>query len=453
MARADILNIMYSREMSPLEFRFEALSMPSMYNYLTIQDIEQLRYIATSNKYAAKIDLKYRAIDEIMTRRGFRKFHCGTNRIVYKFLEDESFLVKIALDKVGMGDNPKEYKNQFLLKPFVTKMFQMSPCGTVAFVERVQPITSRQEFSSIANEVFELLSNCIIGKYVLEDVGTKYFMNYGLRNGFGPVLLDYPYVFELDGNKLYCNKVFPNGFRCDGEIDYDAGFNNLVCTKCGKIYLAQELETSIKDKLIIMKDEGELNMKIQITRGNNVILNHDTSRETKTINRTAKTVKAPRITVSLGDKIMTKEKEKYNKEFNGNKPTKEFKKEIRNNKDYSNNNKFQNRKGGNRNNSRFDKFKNYESRKQQPEVNKEEDNNLNKKIENPLPDNSKFIQSLKEEQKLLDIRKEIGTDNGDTNEIQKDEDILKAYGLKEEDFNEPGISESKEEKSNILDQY
>lgn len=445
MARADILNIMYSREMSPLEFRFETLAMPSMYNYLTIQDIDQLRYIATSNRYAAKIDLKYRAIDEIMTRRGFRKFHCGTNRIVYKFLEDESFLVKIALDKVGMGDNPKEYKNQFLLKPFVTKMFQMSPCGTVAFVERVQPITSRQEFSSIANEVFELLSNCIIGKYVLEDVGTKYFMNYGLRNGFGPVLLDYPYVFELDGNKLYCNKVFPNGVRCDGEIDYDAGFNNLVCTKCGKIYLAQDLEASIKDKLIIMKDEGELNMKIQIKRGNNVLLDHDTSRETRTITRTAKTVKAPRVNVSLGEKILTKTEEK--KEFNGNKSTKEYKKEINNNRNKGNynNNKYQNRKNNNRGNSRFDKFKDYNKGK---EIEQREEKEETKQP--PTVDNSKFIQSLKEEQRILDIKKEIGTD-GETDKVkEKETDIFKAYGIKEEDFNEP---EEQKTENNILDQY
>lgn len=458
MARADILNIMYSREMSPLEFRFETLTMPSMYNYLTIQDINQLRYIATSNKYAAKIDLKYKAIDDIMVRRGFRKFHCGTNRIVYKFLEDETFLVKIALDKVGMGDNPKEYKNQFLLKPFVTKMFQMSPCGTVAFVERVQPVTSRQEFSSIANEVFELLSNCIIGKYVLEDVGTKYFMNYGLRNGFGPVLLDYPYVFELDGNKLYCNKVYPNGFRCDGEIDYDAGFNNLVCTKCGKIYLAQELEASIKDKLIIMKDEGELNMKIQIKRGNNVLIDHDTSKESRTINRTAKTVKAPRVNVSLGEKLLTKREEK--REFNGNKSTKEYKKDINNNKEKDhnkgkgsyNNNKYQNRKS-NKGNSRFDKFKDYnKTEKPKEEV-------INEKIteykEKPSIDNSKFIESLKEEQKILDIKKEIGTDGSEEVEVKEtDEDIYKAYGISEEDFNEPTeVEEEKELNKDILNQY
>ena len=35
----------------------------------------------------------------------------------------------------------------------------------------------------------------------MADIGTNFFMNWGIRPGFGPVLLDYPYVYELDGNK------------------------------------------------------------------------------------------------------------------------------------------------------------------------------------------------------------------------------------------------------------
>lgn len=450
MAKADILNIMYSREMSPLEFKFESLWMPPMYNYLTMEDINSLRMIATSNRYAAKIELKYKAIDQIMTRRGFSKFHCGTNRIVYKYLEDQSFLVKIALDKVGMGDNPREYKNQFLLKPFVTKMFHVSPCGTVAFVERVQPITSRQEFESVGNEVYELLSNCIIGKYVLEDVGTKYFMNYGLRNGFGPVLLDYPYVFELDGNKLYCNKIFPNtGMKCDGEIDYDAGFNNLVCSKCGKMYLAQELEKSIQDKLIIMKDEGELNMKIQVKKGNQVLLSHDTSKETETITRPSRTMRAPRIKVSLDGKELSRKKEEKiftpNKKVNQEKNrmednrNKDFKKEM--NKHNNNNKGSQNRKG-NKPNSRFDKFNNNNS----VPKSKFEETILKKEEDEKLLDAKEAISKAIVEEEVKETIEEV-------KEVEiPDEDTLKAYGLKEEDFNEPE-QEKEEINEDILNNY
>ena len=457
MARADILNIMYSKEKSPLDFQFDSLWMPPMYNYLTVQDIEMLRQIATSNRYAAKIELKYKAIDEIMTRRGFRKFHCGTNRIVYKYLEDESFLVKIALDKVGMGDNPREYKNQFLLKPFVTKVFHVSPCGTVAFVERVQPITSRQEFQSIAGDIFEMLINCIIGKYVLEDIGTKYFMNYGLRNGFGAVLLDYPYVFELDGSKLYCNKVNPYTMvRCDGEIDYDEGFNNLICSKCGKLYLAQELEKSIKDKLILMKEEGEMDMKISVRRGNNVIINHDTSMESDVIVRKPKTMQGPRnMTVSINDKVMNAPKENSNNKYsNGRKRIMEEKKKFNNNKNIenkqqenkkykSNPNKFQNRKNGNKN-SRLDKFNNmpnntHEVVKPIEKILKEQEIEEVRKIVSESAEASKEIIKDVEETVINkeEVVKAVEEKTEDNNIIDSHEDLLQAYGLTDKDFEEP----------------
>ena len=289
MAKADLLSILYSKEKSPLEFKFDSMWIPSMYNFLTPQDIAELHYLASSAKFSSKIDFKYKEIDRIMTNRGFKKFHCGTNRIVYSYLEDQSFLVKIALDKVGLTDNPAEYRNQFLLKPFVTKVFEVSPCGTVATVERVEPITSRQEFMSVAEDIFDLMNQCIIGKYVLEDVGTNYFMNWGLRKGFGAVLLDYTYVYELDGNKLFCNKVEPiTGEVCNGVIDYDSGFNNLICSKCGKRYLAKSLEQSVKDKLIILKDEGEIEMKIRLQRGNETVAVFQTNDETSTIIRRPK---------------------------------------------------------------------------------------------------------------------------------------------------------------------
>lgn len=300
MAKADLLSILYSKEKSPLEFKFDSMWIPSMYNFLTPQDIKELHYLASSAKFSSKIDFKYKEIDRIMTNRGFRKFHCGTNRIVYSYLEDHSFLVKIALDKVGLSDNPAEYRNQFLLKPFVTKVFEVSPCGTVATVERVEPITSREEFMSVAEDIFDLMNQCIIGKYVLEDVGTKYFMNWGLRKGFGAVLLDYTYVYELDGNKLFCNKFVPEtGQICNGVIDYDSGFNNLICSKCGKRYLAKDLERSVKENLIILKEEGEIDMKISLKRGNETVATFFTNDETETIVRKKKRNYEPQLKVSL----------------------------------------------------------------------------------------------------------------------------------------------------------
>lgn len=182
MARSDIKSIIYSKDKSPLDFQFESLVAPPLLSMMTMEDIARLNTIAKSIKYSSKIELKLNEIDKIMKPRGFIKFHAGTNRIVYRPLEVPSMVVKIAIDRVGLRDNPDEYENQFLLKPFVTKVFEVSPCGTIGSFERVQPLTSRAEFMSMAEDIFELINNKIIGEYILEDIGTDYFMNWGVRN-------------------------------------------------------------------------------------------------------------------------------------------------------------------------------------------------------------------------------------------------------------------------------
>lgn len=270
MAKTDVLDILRSKKMSPLEFNFESLWIPPMHYYLSPQDVESLRQIATSVRLSSKIQQKYKMIDDIMRARGFKRFSAGTNRVVYSFFEDTRFLVKIAVDKVGMQDNPLEYENQFLLKPYVTKMFYISPCGTVGFAERVLPVKNKAEFKEIAPDVFDIIVNKILGKYVVEDVGTKFFMNWGIRMGFGPVLLDYPYVYKLDGKKLFCTKSDPiTNTTCDGEIDYDVGFNHLVCTKCGKRYLATNLRDNSIDNTIIIK--GGIQMRVILKKGEEII--------------------------------------------------------------------------------------------------------------------------------------------------------------------------------------
>lgn len=271
MAKIDVLDILRVKKQSPLEFEFDNLWIPPMHFYLTQQDVDALRSIATSIRLSSNIQKKYKMIDDIMRPRGFKRFSAGTNRIVYSFCEDDRFLVKIAVDKVGMQDNPMEFQNQFLLKPYVAKMFYTSPCGTVGFAERVLPIKNKAEFREIADDVFEILVNKILGKYVVEDVGTRFFMNWGVRRNHAPVLLDYPYIYELDGNKLFCTKLIDasTGQTCDGEIDYDCGFNHLVCTKCGKIYLACNLRNDSIENNIVIK--GGSTMKVTITKGNDVL--------------------------------------------------------------------------------------------------------------------------------------------------------------------------------------
>lgn len=271
MNRSDALRLLYPKVKTASEFNFDMLFHPPIMCYLTLQDVAQLNKIATSVRLSSKPEEKYRLINRIMTDRGFVKMASGTNRVVYRFQDDYSFVLKIAIDRVGCRDNPMELQNQHLLKPFVTKCFDVTRCGTVGMFERVVPITYREEFLAIADDVFNLINN-MVGKYVIDDIGEKYYQNYGIRDGFGPVLLDYPYVYELDGAKLRCNTIDPiTNLACLGEIDYDIGYNDLICKKCGKRYIATDLKTTKSGDAKIIVEGKDDRMKISLMRGNEVV--------------------------------------------------------------------------------------------------------------------------------------------------------------------------------------
>ena len=282
MSRLEDIQILTGKA-NKIPQKFDMLIPPCrILNLLTIQDIFELNRIAKDKKLSEQPELKFDMIKNIMRMRGFKKLAAGTNRIVFKHLEDQSIVIKVAYDSVGLTDNLHELYNQELLKPFCTKVFEVTPCGTVGMFERVTPITNRQDFMRIADSVFDILIYKFIGKYIMADIGTIFFMNWGIREGSFPVILDSPYVYELDGAKIYCNKIdrnSPQGF-CGGEIDYDLGFNKLVCKKCGKTFLASELKKSKKNKDIIISDKEDVDMIVRIIRGNKVVAVNGEEKET-----------------------------------------------------------------------------------------------------------------------------------------------------------------------------
>lgn len=249
---------------------FEMMCMGGPWNnYIRYDDVAEINKIVTSARLAGNAPKKLAMIKNIMERNGFRRFAGGTNRVVYRHLEDSSFLAKIAIDKTGMEDNPAEMKVQHLLKPYCTKMYQITPCGTIGFAERVMPLRNIMEFENVAEDIFNIINRRFVGEYILEDIGTKYFMNWGIRQNFGPVLLDYPYVYELDGGKLICNS-YVNDILCKGEIDYDDGFNELRCVQCGCRYDAVQLKRYTEDnKIIIIRKGGNqtMNVVLRNTKG------------------------------------------------------------------------------------------------------------------------------------------------------------------------------------------
>ena len=317
MSRVGLLERMCTKDITQT-FNFDALWAPPLYSLLSYTDTMDLYTIATSLKYNGNIDKKYEMIDQIMRRREFRKAHAGTNRLVYNFLEYPSIVAKVAIDRVGIKDSPAEFKNQMYFKPFCCKVHEVDPTGVISIVERVNPISSLEEFVSVAEEIFALVST-LVGKYVLDDIGVTKFMNYGIRPGFGPVILDFPYAYELDGRKLVCNKTISTPYgevKCGGEIDYDGGFDNLICSKCGRVYHARDLEIDTKNKVIILEGESEMVTRARIMRGNKVVCDSAVSTDTYISKDQLKKLTGPMDGGEVGVSKVTKSyfKRRVNKE-------------------------------------------------------------------------------------------------------------------------------------------
>ena len=127
MSRVSIKEQLYVKRKSALDFDYDALWAPPIRSLLSQEDINELYRIATSLRYNGNIEKKYELIDAVMRPRGFRRGNCGTNRVVYNFLELPTFVAKIDLDKVGMKDSPAEFKNQNFFKPFCCKIHEVDP--------------------------------------------------------------------------------------------------------------------------------------------------------------------------------------------------------------------------------------------------------------------------------------------------------------------------------------
>ena len=317
MRNSDIAALYFRRRLEDGGFDWEHFTHAPISSYISLPEIQYFDYIATSAKLAGKSKrYKIDMMSEVLRPKGFIYMTAGTNRVVFRNDYDQSFLLKIGFDSTGINDSMREFHNQEVLKPFVPKVFDVSPRGTVGLIERVHPILNRAEFMSVAGQIFDILNKKILGKYVLEDIGTDFFKNWGLRDGFGPVLLDYPYVYEIDGSKLVCNKPLPDGTNCRGLIDYDEGFNTLVCELCGRRHTAKSLAKN-NGAILITKDylnqRGRRFMqlpKVQIRRSDGSTYGDDLSvkvKEDAVMKRHTVYSKELKVNVNFGhnhDKIM-----------------------------------------------------------------------------------------------------------------------------------------------------
>ena len=274
MARTDVLSILYAKKKSIKQFDWNSLIAPPMLSILSAYDINLIESINRDPRLISEPKKKKQYIDNILKPRGLVRFAAGTNRVVYKYLENQSILFKVAVSQPGMNDCNRELYNQQFLKPFCAKCFEASPGGSIGLFERVETINTYEQYLGVAEDHFNLLDHIFgSGKFIMEDVGSKFWRNIGIRTGFGVVFVDYPMLFELDGNKLFCrNKDKFTGMPCGGEIDVDAGYNHLFCRKCGMQYMGTDLAKKIKNNEIIVVGKEENNMRMKITYNGQTII-------------------------------------------------------------------------------------------------------------------------------------------------------------------------------------
>ena len=324
---------------------FDLMKHAGIYNYFKYEDIILLNELAINPAYTIKSNRsKFWLYDQIIVPRGFTRTHSGTNRIVYSCNSDDSFIIKVGLDKIGVNDNKNEMKNQNILKPFIPKVFDVTECGTVLLMEKVHPILNREEFSMYAESIFNVATYIIEHGYILEDFGTDFFMNWGIRKNFGPVLLDFPYIYRVNKHRLKCIRRNTDGSICGGKLEYDDGFNYILCKKCGKRYGASTVGSNfnyldeIKGKL---RRTQTMSFKLRITTGNkNVVTETGTtvvpngSNIINKINESKNNISTgggyinpigEKKVLKINDKFLAKEKTEVRKEV---KLPKDFKKKF-----------------------------------------------------------------------------------------------------------------------------
>lgn len=247
----------------PLERAFDDLQGPMVEDLFDAETIKSIKMTVTNPKIKFFKD-KFRILAGILNPLGYILAHAGTNRVVFQPQFDDSFVVKIGLDIAGRTNNPNEIVNQKYLKPFVCKCFDTTDDGVIGTFERVVPIENLYQLWSVREDIFDIM-RAITKRFIIDDFGTEAFKNWGVRKGFGPVLLDYADMYILDKDTAYCRKPIDwhSTAVCGGELGYTPGYNKIMCKKCGGIGKAKQYKG--KEKLSVYVPSRGIDMGIRCT--------------------------------------------------------------------------------------------------------------------------------------------------------------------------------------------
>lgn len=247
----------------PLERAFDDLQGPMVEDLFDAETIKSIKMTVTNPKIKFFKD-KFRILAGILNPLGYILAHAGTNRVVFQPQFDDSFVVKIGLDIAGRTNNPNEIVNQKYLKPFVCKCFDTTDDGVIGTFERVVPIENLNQLWSVREDIFDIM-RAITKRFIIDDFGTEAFKNWGVRKGFGPVLLDYADMYILDKDTAYCRKPIDwhSTAVCGGELGYTPGYNKIMCKKCGGIGKAKQYKG--KEKLSVYVPSRGIDMGVRCT--------------------------------------------------------------------------------------------------------------------------------------------------------------------------------------------
>lgn len=273
---------------------FDRLSLDkNIYQYIWLPDQQKIYDMLKSVSWSKDPKAKKKEIDNILSKYWFKRLGCGTNRLVYECSYDPRIVLKVPFEESGLPDAGNEMTNQQYLKPFICKTFDVGFLGVASLHERVIPIMYREQFLLVSNMHYDMMNTFFHRGILLDDMGTRTFRNFGIRDGFGLVSLDYPNVFKYNetAGGLRCR-------ACGGRISPDVGFNRIACKSCKKVYTAQALAANLNKRngiIISRQDGGKETMAFQIINGETgkVIMETETVKETKKFDKKPRMARNP----------------------------------------------------------------------------------------------------------------------------------------------------------------
>lgn len=253
---------------------------PPLRYYIPEHVLITLYNISCDSKLANNPKKRFEVQNNLLESYGFRPLASGTSRRTFYCVYDPQIIIKLGSDMIGRSDNLSEFILQRVLSPFCPKIFDVDQTGSVMLSERVETMTEN-DYKKWIKEIFAFVESYFQLGYIFEDIGLYSFKNWGLRLGFGPVLLDFPYLYQIDWNKMVCDRIDPiTHKKCSGQIgyNYESVMSEIICHKCNVRYSAQYLAKPITGKMmenILLGRKSKMlkphTIKVVVAKGNQII--------------------------------------------------------------------------------------------------------------------------------------------------------------------------------------